>query len=514
MEYNFLKYKIKDYIEILEKNNQLINVVNCYNILEEVVEDLSYNSKEVEKGTLFICKGFENNFKEEYLIEAIRFGALAYVSQTKYDINSPCIIVKDSYIALSILSNLYYNNPEKDLNIIGITGTKGKSTTSEYLKCILDEYLKSLNKKDTAIISSIDTYDGIEKFKSHITTPESLDIYRHLYNAKISNIQNVIMEISSQALKFGRVYSLNFNIGVFLNISEDHVSNIEHADFEDYFSSKLKLFEKTKVACINMDSYNYDRIKRVAEESNNKIVTFSCKNKVADIFAYDIIKDKNNIKFKVRTPNYNKEFILTMPGLFNIENALAAISVSYIMNIPEVHIYNGLAKAKSSGRMEIYSSKDEKIVSIVDYAHNKLSFEKIYETVKKEYPDRKVVTIFGCPGKKAYIRRRDLGLLSGKNSDIIYLTADDPSYENIYDICKEVSDYVEEYTANYQIIEDREEAIKKAVYDAVKCDERSIILILGKGSETTQKIGSEFVNYIGDATIVKLELSLYDSKYN
>ncbi len=507
-----LKYKIKDYINMLEKNNQLIETINCDDILKEKVELLSYNSSEVEKGTLFVCKGFGNNFKEEYLRDAIKFGAIAYVSQVKYDVDIPCILVNDGFVALSILSSLYYDNPSEKLNVIGITGTKGKSTTSYYIKYILDEYASSMLKKDTAIISSIDTYDGVEKFESHLTTPESLDMYRHFYNAVNSGIENLVMEVSSQALKIGRVYSLDFDIGLFLNISEDHISQIEHPDFDDYFNSKLKIFKKTNVACINMDSDMYDKIKESANEGAKKVITFSCKNYNADIFAYDIRKDGFNTVFKVRTPSYDREFILTMPGLFNVENALAAISVAYVMEIPEKYIYMGLQKARSSGRMEIYHSKDERIIALVDYAHNKLSFEKLYESTKSEYPDRRIITVFGCPGKKAYLRRRDLGLLSGKNSDKVFLTAEDPGYEPVDEISREIAKYVEEYTTNYEMIEDRGEAIKAAIEDAINYEGKTIILITGKGNETRQKIGSEYVPCKTDVEYSRMYLEEYDKK--
>ncbi len=488
-----LKYSIKDYINVLEKENQIIDIIDCEKIYKEKIELLSYNSTEVEENTLFVCKGFGNNFKEEYLRDAKKYGAIAYVSEKKYDIDLPCIIVKDAFASLSILGNLYYNEPAEDMNVIGITGTKGKSTTAYYIKYILDEYSRATLKNDIAIISSIDTYDGVEKFESHITTPESLDIYKHLHNAKESNIDSLVMEVSSQSLKIGRVHSLKFDIGLFLNISEDHISQIEHSDFEDYFSSKLKIFANTDVACINMDSDMFDRIRDTANNDSKKVITFSCKNIEADIFAYNIRKDGFNTVFNVRTPSYDREFVLTMPGLFNVENALAAISVAYVMEIPDKYIYVGLEKARSSGRMEVYHSKDEKIITLVDYAHNKLSFEKLYESTKSEYPDRKIVTVFGCPGKKSYLRRRYLGLLAGENSDMIYLTAEDPGYEPVEDISKEIAKYVEEYTKNYEMIEDRGEAIKAAVEYAKKQEGKTIILITGKGNETRQKIGSEYV---------------------
>ena len=226
------KYKLREYIEQLQENNQIEEIIDCDEILDKQVNFLTYNSRDVDDNTLFVCKGFGDNFKEEYLKDAINYGAFVYVSEKKYDINMPCIIVKNAFVSLSILSSKYYSKPQEKLNVIGITGTKGKSTTTYYIKYILDEYARALNNKDTAVISSIDTYDGVENFESHLTTPESLDMYRHLYNAVNSDIKSIVMEVSSQALKIGRVYSLDLDIAVFMNISEDHISSIEHPDFE------------------------------------------------------------------------------------------------------------------------------------------------------------------------------------------------------------------------------------------------------------------------------------------
>lgn len=509
-------FLVKDYIQVLKENEQLVKCINCDSILDKEVEYLTYSSNDVNKNSMFVCKGFRENFKKEYLTDAIKKGAFLYVATKKYNeeslVNIPAIIVKDSFVALNILSKLYFNFPEKDLNLIGITGTKGKSTTAYYIKYILDEYAKEMNKKETAIISSIDTFDGVEKFESHLTTPESLDMYRHFYNAKNSKIENLVMEVSSQALKIGRVYDTNFDIGVFLNISEDHISAIEHPDFDDYFNSKLKIFKKCKVACVNLDSDFADRILEKAKKDSKEVITFSTKDPNADIYAYNIHKQGFNTAFSVKTKDFDEQFILTMPGLFNVENALAAIAVTTKLGIKKRYIYEGLKKARSSGRMEIYHSEDKRIIAIVDYAHNKLSFEKLFESVKNEYSGRKIITIFGCPGKKAFLRRRDLGKVAGKNSDKIYLVAEDPGYEPVSDISNEIAKYVSKYMTNYKMIEDRGEAIKEAIDYADKNYDESILLITGKGNETRQKYGSEYLPCKSDVEYVKMYLTEYDKK--
>lgn len=497
------KFLLSDYIHNLEDNGLTAEIQIAANTAEVIVEKVAYNSNEVSASTLFVCKGA--GFKEEYLDTAITKGALAYISEKDYQKNIPCLLVNDIQKSLSLASILFYNHPGDELTLVGITGTKGKSTTAYYVKYIMDEYLQNYGRPEAGIISSIDTYDGKIKEESHLTTPESLEVQMHYRNAADSGLTHMITEISSQALKYGRLYGVNFNVGVFLNISEDHISPIEHPDLEDYFQSKLKLFNQCGVACVNLDS---DRAAAVLEAARNvdKLITFGT-NPTADIYGYDLRKDGFDTVFNVRADRFDREFRLTMPGLFNVENALAAIAVAYALDIPEEYIYWGLFKARSSGRMEIYASKNKDRIIIVDYAHNKLSFNKLYESTKNEYPNRKIYTVFGCPGGKAYVRRRDLGLLSGMYSDKVFLTSEDPGDESVKDICEDIARYVKVHNSNYEIIEDRVEAIKKSI---MMSDPNTVVLITGKGNETRQKIGKQYIDYPSDVEAVLKYLNEYD----
>lgn len=497
------KYTLQKYIDILENNNLIVES-SIYNI-SSLVEFISYNSNDIQPNTMFICKGL--TFKKEYLKNAISKGAFIYISESKYeDIDLQFIIVKDIRKSMPIIANIYYNNIWSKLKLIGITGTKGKSTTAYYIKYILDCYLKASNKNESAILSSIDNYDGVIKEESHLTTPESLQLNKHFKNAVDSDIEFLTMEVSSQALKYNRVDRINFNVGIFLNISEDHISPIEHSDFEDYFKSKLKLFNQCDTAIINMDCDFSDRVYNSAK-SSKQIITYSIKNPSADVYGYDIKKQNHDILFKVRTKDFDKEFKLTMPGLFNVENALAAIAATNYFGIDNLYIYEGLEKARSSGRMEMYSTKDDKIIVIVDYAHNKLSFEKLFEAVKAEYPSREIISIFGCPGFKSLGRRKDLGTIAGKYSKKVYIVAEDPGYEPVIDISTEIAKYVEAQNTDYVIIEDRGEAIKDAIFTA---NENTIILVTGKGNETRQKYGSQYLDCISDVEFTKKYLEDYN----
>lgn len=406
---------------------------------------------------------------------------------------------------IAILAAFYTNYPQEKINMIGITGTKGKSTTSYYIKYILDDYMKDLNKEEIAIISSIDTYDGKSREEAVLTTPESVELFKHIRNAVDSNIENLVMEVCSQALKIDRVYGILYKIGVFLNISEDHISNIEHKDYEEYITSKLKLFDQTETAVINLNTDDLKRVLKAAQKCK-KIVTFG-NTENADVYGYNIRKEGMNTVFNVRTKNFDEEIILTMPGLFNVENALAAIAVVSELGVPYKNIYNGLKRARASGRMEVYSNKNREVIVIVDYAHNKLSFQKLYESTIKEYPKREIVTVFGCPGNHAQNRRKDLGELSGKYSNMNYLTMEDPRNEDVEKICKEISVYVEKENGKYKIVPDRGQAIKEAIFDAKP---NTVILITGKGNETVQYVKGEFVECLTDVEYAKKYLKELD----
>ena len=460
-----MKHTLNDYIALLEGRGLLTAPVPVDVNRSAPVELVSYDSREVVPGTLFLCKGA--HFKEEFLQMAQDRGAIAYVSETPYpEIDLPCLQVNDMRRTIAPLADLFFDHPSGKLKVIGLTGTKGKSSTAYYLKHILDDYMAEKGGPESGIISSIDTYDGVERFESHITTPDALDLQRHFARAVETGLEYLTMEVSSQALKYHRSLCTDFAAAAFLNIGYDHISPIEHTDFEDYFSAKLRIFAQGQINCVNLDCDHADRILAAARAAGAPVYTFSQRDPETDVYASQVRKRGEDILFQVRTRRYEREFRLTMPGLFNVENALAAIAVCEGLQIPQRHIYAGLAKARVPGRMEVFSNADNTVTALVDYAHNRMSFETLFRSVQAEYPGRRIVTVFGCPGLKALDRRRDLGEISGKYSDLVVLTEE---------------------------------------------DRPSILLITGKGRETRQKRGREYVEVPTDVEYVQTFLQEYDT---
>ena len=506
---------LKNYITVLEAAGLYKGASEGFPENAEV-RGLTYDSKGVKPGTFFVCKGAA--FKEQYLEDAKSRGAIAYVSEIIYEnVALPYIQVSDIRVAMPYLAELFFNSPEKKLHLTGVGGTKGKSTTAYYIKSVIDDYVSANNGKESAVISSIDVYDGVERYESHITTPENIELLSHFDHAASSGIKYLTMEVSSQALKYDRVDLIHFNVGIFLNISEDHISPIEHPDFEDYFSSKLRLFAQTENALICTNADYFDRIRESATASAN-VLSFGTLPE-SDIYGYDIKKVDDEIRFRVRftcpkdvsvdIQDFDEPFVLTMPGLFNVENALAAIGTAIFYGIPYEYMYSGLKKARSSGRMEAYTTKDKNVIAVVDYAHNKLSFEKLFSSTKEEYPEYDIISIFGCPGKKALVRRRDLGTIAGHYSKKVYIVAEDPGAEPYIDIAEDIAQYVKAAGCPYELIEDRGEAIKDAI---INSSGKTIILITGKGNETRQKYGNEYLDCPSDVEFTKKYISEYDAR--
>ena len=494
----------------------------------KAVKGVTYNSKEAAEGSLFVVKGA--HFKEQYLNDAIEKGAVCYVREDpdasesagcrivsdeealaageriieKAKASCLDILVKDIRKAMPVIAETFYGKLSDDLCMVGITGTKGKSTTAYFMRYILDDYMADTGGCRSAICSGIDNYDGVIEEESHLTTPEIMELYQHMNNALISGISHMTMEVSSQALKYDRVTGIEFAAGAFLNIGSDHISAIEHPDFNDYLEAKLRLFGHCRKACINLDCEEQERIKAASEDCPY-VITFSQKDENANVYGYDVKSCEGKVTFRARGravegyEDFDEEFALGTFGTINVENALAAISLSALLGVPMKYIRSGLAKANSPGRMEVFYSEDGKRIAIVDYAHNKLSYEKFFETIRGEFPGKKMMIVFGCPGGKAFARREELGTIAGHNCSYSIITEEDYGEEDVNKICSEIAGFVEAAGGRCEIITDRVEAIRKAI---TLMDDDTILFLPGKGRETREKRGIKYIDTPSDADVV------------
>ena len=471
--------KYNEIIKILKEEDLLIDYVN----IDKDIKYISYDSNDIKEDTLFVCKGFD--FKEEYLL-SIRDKILCYLSETIYDKDTSYILVKDVRKALAIISlNFYKDNLFK----IGITGTKGKTTTNFIIHNILNYHLGYKQ----GIIATHYFYDGKEG-ENHNTTPESLDLHHFLNNMSNNDLRYVSMEVSSQATKLNRVYGMHFDIGCFLNIGEDHISPREHKDFFDYLNCKIKFLTMCDSVIVYKQTNYYDDI--IEKINDKKLITYGFND--CDYLIKDITSFNDKISFTIVNDNKEREFYITMQGTFNVLNATCAIIISDLLNISDENIQKGLSNTKVDGRMQVVSDDIGPI--IIDYAHNKLSAESFYKSIKETYKDKRIIAVFGCPGNKGINRRRDMGICAGLYADYIYLTKEDPGDYEVVDICNDIASFIKPYNKPYEIVEDRKSAIIKALTNRSPND---IVVILGKGDEDYQITKNGYEPYEKDINIVK-----------
>lgn len=502
---------IKQALELLEQDGLLVRYDCPPQLLDHRFSHLSYSSADVTPDTFFICKGAA--FKEEYLRNAIAKGAGVYLAQSLYEgVDCPHILVSDIRKAMSLVSIAFYQKAYRNFRVVGLTGTKGKTTTTYFMKNILDAFCRRNPQlcaaQKSAVLSTVEVDTGIEHHEAHLTTPESPDLQRYFAQTRDSGLPFLTMEVSSQAYKLSRVYGMDFDIGMFLNIGEDHIGPLEHTDFEDYFSCKLQLMEHCRTAIVNREMDHAQRVLEHARAHAQRVLTFG-KLETADLddddcwILRDIQKEEQGFTFTTSHGLEQDSWRIRMAGRFNVENALAAILAAKALGVDDQSIREGLLQNEVQGRMNLFEK--DGVTVLVDYAHNFLSFQKLYESLKADYPGQRIVVVVGCPGGKAQLRRRDIGTLSGQNADYLYLTAEDPQFEDVRSICEEIASFVKPYGTPYEIIEDRAQAVEKAITTAQKGD---VIVLAAKGEEVYQKVRGEYVYYESDLAIAKRLLSV------
>lgn len=454
--------------------------------LDTEVNSIAHDSRKVKEGTMFIAiKGYETD-GHNYITNAISNGAKVIViedssSIKKSDITDDITIVvaPNTRIALARAAANFYGNPSRKFNLIGITGTKGKTTTSFMIKSILEKHGQKVG-----LIGTVANYIGDKNLgESTRTTPESLELQELFAEMVKAKIDTVVMEVSSQSLKLHRVDGCNFNIGVFTNFSEDHISEKEHPDMEDYFNSKVKLFNMCKTGFINADDYHVAKIKKM--ETGCELFNYGIDN-TANLLAKDITITNASVDFKVKIGTRNERVKVGIPGRFSVYNSLAAISVASKFDVSADEIKEALLEVKVPGRSELVPNKKE-LTIMIDYAHSPESLQNILSAVKS-YTRGRVISVFGCGGDRDPGKRPQMGEISGNIADFTVITSDNPRTEEPEKIVRQIEEGTKKTKGKYVAIVDRIEAIKYAIDMANKND---IIVLAGKGHETYQEINGE-----------------------
>lgn len=449
------------------------------------INNLDSDSRNINDGDMFVAiKGFDVD-GHEYIKEAIGNGAKVILAQIDIDRkiikeipdDVTIILSENTRHALAICACNFYGNPSKKVKLIGITGTKGKTTTSFMTKAILEK-----EGKKVGLIGTIACYIGSKKLEDNDrTTPESLKLQKIFKQMVDEGCEVIVMEVSSQSLKLHRVDGCVFDIAVFTNFSEDHISEKEHPDIEDYFNSKLKLFHMCKTGYVNADDLHTAKIPKMLPD--NDISTYGIDN-YCNLLAKDITITNSYVDFKVKLGQKNERVKTFIPGRFSVYNSLAAICVGLKLGCSAENIKEALLGVRVPGRSELVDNKKD-LTIMIDYAHSPESLENILNAVKS-YTRGRVISVFGCGGDRDPGKRPIMGEISGRIADYTIITSDNPRTEDPEKIVNQIEEGIKKTNGKYECIVDRIEAIKSAIEMANKND---IVVLAGKGHETYQIIG-------------------------
>jgi UDP-N-acetylmuramoyl-L-alanyl-D-glutamate--2,6-diaminopimelate ligase len=463
------------------------------------ITGVTSDSRKVVEGGLFIAIRGAVSDGHEFLEMALQKGAAAFIIEDesfadKIPAGRTVILTSNTRLALALVSAAYFGNPAEKLFTIGITGTKGKTTTTYMIKNVLE----SCGIK-TGLIGTIETIIGEDSFPAKNTTPESIQIHESFTKMVDTGCKAVVMEVSSQGLKLDRTAGIMFDIGVFTNLALDHVGPDEHDSFEDYLECKSRLFRQCRLGIVNGDDEHVDEILR---NSTCKVERYGL-NENNDLYAGDInhFHERGKIGLKYRCSGlWNFDVEVHMPGLFTVYNSLCAIAVTrHLSNninnaenkdiadashcVDEEHLKKALLSVRVKGRMELVKVS-QNFSLMIDYAHNAMALQSILEDLRQYNPHR-LVCVFGCGGNRSKDRRYEMGKVSGELADFTIITSDNPRFENPEDIMADIESSLVKTGGKYVKITDRAEAVKYAIRNGEPGD---IIIVAGKGHEDYQEI--------------------------
>ncbi len=443
------------------------------------INNIQNDSRKVEMGDVFFCIVGAVSDGHSYASDVCNNGASVLIVEKAVEVPDAVVVIKvpSTRYAMGVMSSKYYGEPSKKLTVIGITGTKGKTTTTYMIKEMLDTA-----GIPTGLIGTIEIIDGKRTIPAKNTTPESIILHKHLRDMVDNGLKAVVMEVSSQGLMLDRVAGVDFDYGIFTNLSKDHIGPNEHSSFEEYMMWKSKLFTLCKIGIYNSD----DKYVKVMQE-----------NAVCDTVTYGISKQSDYMASNLNL--YHKDGVLgidytlsgkllghmvvDMPGEFTAHNSLAAIAVADCMGVSIDKIKTILESIKVRGRVELIPISD-KFTILIDYAHNAMSLESLLTAIR-DYEPKRLVTLFGCGGNRSKDRRFEMGEVSGNMSDLTIITSDNPRDEEPLAIMEDIKTGIDKTDGDYILISDRKEAIRHAIMHAVEGD---VVVLAGKGHEDYQEI--------------------------
>lgn len=443
------------------------------------VSELVYNTKKIRKECMFVCIKGATFDSHDVAGEAAKNGASVIVAERPVDVpeGTTVVLVEDTRYALARISAAYFGYPAKKLKVIGITGTKGKTTTTFMIRSILEHA-----GIPTGLIGTIEVIIGDKHIPAHNTTPESYEVQEYFAQMVEAGCKVVVMEVSSQGLKLHRTAGIQFDIGIFTNLAPDHIGENEHASFEEYMECKSRLFRQCDLGIVNVDDSHCSDI---LKGHTCRVETYGFSEK-ADFRATDL-KLVNRPGFL--GVDYHVSGLMDfdveidMPGRFSVYNSLVAIAVCHQFDIPKEDMLAALEVVQTKGRIEKVKVSDD-FTLMIDYAHNAMSLESLLTTLK-EYNPKRLVCLFGCGGNRSKLRRYEMGEVSGNLADLTVITSDNPRFEEPQAIIDDIRTGIAKTDGKYVEIIDRKEAIRYVIEHGRPGD---VIVLAGKGHEDYQEI--------------------------
>ena len=447
------------------------------------IENVVYDSRKVTEGSLFICIEGGTADGHTFIPDVVKKGAKALIVTKDVsgllpaDADVTVVRVKDSRYALAFVAAAYFGHPAEKLKVIGITGTKGKTTTTYLVKSILEHAGHKVG-----LVGTIEAIIGQEHIPANNTTPESYVLQEYFAKMVEAGCDTVVMEVSSQGLMLHRTQGFVFDYGIFTNIEPDHIGPLEHKDFADYMHCKGLLFKQCRVGIVNCDDAHYQDVIR---DHTCKIETFGFSEN-ADYRAQDLKLISGagflGIDFKARG-KVNLDIELHAPGRFSVYNALCAIAICNHFGVTADEVKEALLQAHVKGRIELVKVSDD-FTLMIDYAHNAMALESLLTTLR-EYKPKRLVCLFGCGGNRSKLRRYEMGEVSGKLADLTVITSDNPRNEEPQAIIDDIKVGISKTDGKYVEIIDRKEAIAYVIRHGQPGD---VIVLAGKGHEDYQEI--------------------------